>query len=84
MPPVVHMSTDDGLPGFYITPGTYEVSADFDNETRFAQLEIAEDGEYALAFKQSMLNCKKRQQGYNLAKENLELFMKKRKEYFYL
>ena len=47
----VLLSTDDGLPDFYITPGTYEVSADFGNETRFAHLEITEDGEYALDFK---------------------------------
>ena len=46
----VLLATDDGLPSFYITPGTYEVSADFGNDTKSAQLDIVESGDYTLVF----------------------------------
>ena len=46
----VLLCTDEGLPSFYITLGTYQVSADFGTETKTTQLEILEDGEYTLVF----------------------------------
>ena len=46
----VLLCTDEGLPSFYITPGTYQILADFGNEMKTTKLEIFEDGEYALVF----------------------------------
>lgn len=46
----VLLCTDDGLPSFSITPGIYQILADFGNETKTTQLELFKDGEYALVF----------------------------------